>query len=476
MGVVGDSLLRSVPWGLNVPITVAALVAAGAIVMQRRKIPVSRDTAWIALSAVLLGVAFVRRNAETLQVLDIFGLLGVLTLATLSVQGIAVRVQGVADYVWASILAGAGTVIGILPLTLRDTRWNELPTGGRLRHAPAVALGVVIAIPFLLVFGSLFAQADATFGSFLQRLVAIDLETLVSHIVLFGVCTTFAAGYLWTALVPKTIPPGNPLALVEGTSLGIVPVGTALGLINLLFLLFVAVQAPYFFGGQAFVTATTGLTLAEFARSGFFELVAAGALVLPVLLAAQWGMRKAPAEHLRSFRALATLLLLQLGAVMGSALLRMQLYIGEYGLSQDRVYATAFMAYIALASAWFGWTVLRGHAARFAFGAGIQGYAVLAALHLANVDGLIARFNVARAEAGEEFDVAYHVRTLSADAVPALLASLSKLPATTRQAVADSLAQRWGAAPVKGERGADWRSWNYADARARALVRRTAAP
>lgn len=466
-GVIGDALLRAMPWGLNVPLAVTAFVAAAAIVIRRAKLPVSPDLGWIALSAVLLGVAFVRRAADTLQVLDIFGLLGVLMLGTLSAQGVAVRVQGVADYVRATVLGFASTVVGILPLAIRDITWSELPVGTRLRHAPGAALGVAIAFPLLLIFGSLFAAADATFASFVERFIAVDFEKVASHTVLFGLFTTLAGGYLWTALVPKAAPPANPLALVEGAALGIVPVGTALGLVNLVFLLFVAVQAPYFFGGQAVVTATTGLTLAEFARSGFFELVTASALVLPLLLAAQWGVRKAPVEHLRSFRALAVLLLLQLGAVMGSALLRMQLYVGEFGLSQDRVYATAFMAYLAIASAWFGWTVLRGRGRRFAFGAGIQGYAVLAALHLVNVDGLIVRENVSRAAAGADFDVRFHTRTLSADAVPALVASLPKLSETDRQAVQDTLLARWVTEPQ--ERG-DWRSWNWSVAQARRAI------
>ena len=51
-----------------------------------------------------------------------------------------------------------------------------------------------------------------------------------------------------------------------------------LGLLDLLFLAFVAVQVGYFFGGSAHVHGITGLTFSEYARHGFWELLAAAAL------------------------------------------------------------------------------------------------------------------------------------------------------------------------------------------------------
>lgn len=467
IGAAGDGLLRAMPWGLNVPLAVTALVAAAAVIARRARLPISPDAAGLGLSAVLLGMAFVRRDAEMLQFLDVVGLLGVLAIATLGLQGVAVRVQGLTEYLRAALVTFGGTCIGILPLALRDIQWSEVPVGGRLRHAPAVALGLVIAFPLLLVFGSLFASADATFASVVTELIDIDFARLASHTVLFGVFATLAGGYLWTALMPGATAAAQALRLPERGTLGIIPVGTALGLLNLLFLVFIVTQAPYLFGGAGVVASTTGLTLAEFARRGFFQLVFASALVLPVLLAAQWGMRNSPPDHLRSFRALAALLLLQLGGVMGSALWRMQLYVAQFGLSQDRVYATVFMGYLAIASAWFAWTVLRGRHRLFAFGVGVQGYAVLAALHLINVDGLIARTNLARATA---FDVAYHTRVLSGDAVPALIDGLPRLGPTDRADAARVLLKRWRTRDTN-----DWRSWNWAAAHARGLVARHAA-
>src|SRR2546426_9310473 len=74
----------------------------------------------------------------------------------------------------------------------------------------------------------------------------------------------------------------------------------------------------------------------------------------------------------------------------------MRLSVREYGLSEDRLYATAFMLYLAGLFGWLAWTTLRGARRRFAFGGLVQGFAMLGVLHLVNPDVLIVRTNLAR--------------------------------------------------------------------------------
>ncbi len=66
----------------------------------------------------------------------------------------------------------------------------------------------------------------------------------------------------------------------------------ALGSLVALFAAFVIVQLRYFFGGDALVQATAGMSYADYARRGFFELVTVSALVLPVLLSANALLRR----------------------------------------------------------------------------------------------------------------------------------------------------------------------------------------
>ena len=461
LGVLGDVLLRAMPWGLNVTLCAVAITAAAILLVRRHGITPGPDAPWIALTVVLLGAAFMRRDAEGLATFDVIAMIIALALGAASLHGERIAAMRPVDQLRAGFTTAIGTLTGSLILAGHDVQWHELPRGGRVRR---VALGVLLAAPFLVLFGALFSSADTVFANVLQNLFAFDLETVVSHGVQTAFWAAVTAGYLRWGMLAR------PAAwtFVEATpKLGIVPVATALGLLNVLFLVFVIVQLRYFFGGATLVEETTGLTYSEYARRGFFELVAASALVLPVLHGADHLVRGETPEHLRTFRRLAGILLVLLAVIMASALGRMRLYVGAYGLSEDRLYATAFMVYLLGVFAWFAWTVLRGRPQRFAFGALIQGFVVLAGLHVLNPDAFIVRTNLNRPAAERPFDAKYAV-SLGADAVPALLDAFPRLGAGDRCLVAQRLLTRW-------QTDADWRTWNWSRSRARRMVRERAA-
>ena len=177
-----------------------------------------------------------------------------------------------------------------------------------------------------------------------------------------------------------------------------------LAVVDLLFLAFVAVQFRYLFGGAELVRELTGLSYAEYARRGFFELVAVAALSLPLLLLADWSLDQRDAVRVRRFRQLAGLMLLLLDVMLASALFRMRLYTAEYGLTELRFYTTAFMGWLVLVFGWFVATVLRGRRERFGTGALLAGWLLLAGLNLANPDAIIARVNLERAALGRPLD------------------------------------------------------------------------
>ena len=246
-------------------------------------------------------------------------------------------------------------------------------------------------------------------------------------------------------------------------SLGIVEIGVVLGLLNALFFSFVAVQLRYFFGGASVVLTSAGLTYAEYARRGFFELVWVAALVLPLLLAAHWLLRKENPAHERAFRWLAAGLLAMLFVIMASAVGRMRLYQSEYGQTELRLYTTAFMGWLFVVFVWFALTVLRGSRERFACGALVAALVILGALHFINPDERIARTNAALIRHGRALDACYLSR-LSADAAPALVEVLPELKAEERGLLAAGLLRRWPTG------GTDWRTWNWSRAHARGAV------
>lgn len=458
-GLVGDGLLRAIPWGLNVAVGTAVLLVAGTLLVRRHHITPGPDAVWLAVTALLLGVAFVRRDAAPLAQFDMLALVAALAFAAASVQGERIMQWSLVDYVRAGVSATAASIGGALFLIGRDIDWRAMPRAGRFRQARAVLAGILIAVPLLAIFAALFASADQVFANVLQNMLAFDSVSIVQHTFFICFWGALTAGLLRWGLI------GRPVAgpKLEYLPASATPFAVALGLLDALFLLFVVVQLRYFFGGAALVEQTGGLTYAEYARSGFFELVTASALVLPVLLGADFLTRGGTAPQIRTVRQLTGLLLVLLAFVMASALGRMRLYVAAYGLSATRLYATAFMVFLVAVFAWFAWTVLRGSRARFAFGALMQGLAVLAGLHVLNPDAYIVRTNLNRPDTVIPFDARY-AASLGADAVPALLDAMPHLDLNDRCVIAATLLRRW-AEP------ADWRTWNWSRARAHRLVR-----
>jgi hypothetical protein len=253
----------------------------------------------------------------------------------------------------------------------------------------------------------------------------------------------------------------------QGRTLADVSLAIPLGALVALLAAFIGLQSRYLFGGEAFLR-LTGTTYAEFARRGFFELVALAALTLPVLLGTQRLVDRDTPAAVRSFRALAPTLAALVGLVMVSAVGRMGLYVRMYGLTEDRLYATAFMLWLGGVLVWFVATELGNRRERFATGGVAAGFVLLAALNVMNPDAVIARVNLARVHAAVTLDDRYLAR-LSTDAVPTLAARWATLDRGTRCTLRDAMARA-------AEPDADWRAWTWSAWRAARAARTVSNP
>lgn len=457
LGVLGDGLLRKLPWGVNFALWMSALlVALVALALWKRDARAGAGK-WLLLPGALFSIAFMWRDSPALKLLNVLALLVTFSLILLRAQGGRVRPAGLVDYALGSMLAGLNAAFGLLPLLFGRAEWKNHLGCGRTRHFTAVIRGVLLALPLLLLFGALFVLADAVFEGIVKSALHISFTRLFTHFLVAGFCAWCAGGYLRGTFLGDELN-STRKANSPVVSLGIVEIGIVLGLLDLLFLLFVLVQFRYFFGGASHIHATTGLTYAEYARRGFFELVTVVALVLPLLLIAHWLLVRREPEKEWIFRLLAGFQVLLVFIIMASAFMRMRLYQAEFGLTEQRLYPTSFMVWLAVVFVWFAATVLNGHRERFAFGALLAGYVVIASLQVLNPDALIARINVERAKLGCTFD-AHYAASLSADALPVLVAALPMLTPEDRCAVGSRLLKRWS---LRDE--PDWRSWSWSRA------------
>jgi hypothetical protein len=405
---------------------------------------------WAAATVALLGVGTLRSA----------GWLFLLCLATAALTGTLAVAGG---------RSTRGMIVAVLmtpAAALRALPW--LTSGlGAIRRPGSGATGgtriaatVAVSVALLVVFGSLFASADATFADILARAVPdVNVGTVTRWVFVF----TVAAGVLGGAAYLRAAPPD--LSGMDGRGSGRVnrfEWAIPLALLTMLFAMFVAIQLAVLFGGSRYVLDTDGLTYADYARGGFWQLLAVTGLTLLVLAgAARWAPRRSRTDRVLIRAILGTLAVLTL-VVVASALHRMDVYADTYGLTRLRVL-------VALCELWLGLTfvlvLVAGIRLRAAWlPRAVVGIGVLALLGLAaaNPDGLIAERNIARFEQSGRIDLPY-LSHLSADAVPAL-DRLGDIDASRRTCVLDELHRTL----TDGED--DWHGWSYGRAHARELL------
>ncbi|PEN13488.1 hypothetical protein CRI94_09215 [Longibacter salinarum] len=460
LGVLGTLLFDTPVLGLNGTLWVLGLCGGVAVLTLRwRKTATLRETLPFAGIGVL-GMLLLLRDAPPLTAAIVLGLLGLFVLF--------IRQQQVAT-LHPALRAGIGQLslvqtvfsawLRLIPDTL-NFDYRRLNTHRSSVHATGIARGLLLTAPLLLVFGTLLASADQTFERILLSAIQIDIESAWWHIVRVVFFGGLAAGVLRGSLFVLDVDVRHePKQTIGATEIQVI-----LGSIALLFGGYVMVQLPYFFGGLETVLGTRGLTIAQYAREGFFELSWVASLSLLVLFGLHTRLDDT-ARPQTAFRQMALVVLLLLTVMLMSAGQRMLVYVGEFGLSAMRLYVSVFLVWAALVFFWFGATVLRSQRDRFVPGAAIAGFVLLMGLTLANPEAQVVRFNIDRASQTRTFDVSYAL-SLSTDVVPTLAESAEHLPsATDRSAVADALLCAYDDPAPRG-----WKGWTWSRSRAYAAV------
>lgn len=395
---------------------------------------------WVALTLALLAVGTFRAA----------GWLFALCLLTAMFTGVLAVTGG------RSVL---GLLLGLmlpLPAAFRAIPWAAR---GLAAHARVgrVAATITVSFGLLAVFGALFASADAAFANLLARaLPEIGPLTVIRVLILFPLLALGLLGGTYLLAAPPD------LSGLESSGTRrvrrfewVVP----LALLDLLFLAFVLVQITVLFGGAAHVLGESGPTFAQYARSGFWQLLLVTALTLLVLgAAARWAPRHTVLDRSLIRLLLGGLALLTL-VVVASALYRMHVYQQAYGFTRLRILVSACELWLGLV---FILVLIAGVRLRAAWLPRVViGSAVLALLGLAalNPDRFIADQNIDRYESTGRIDISY-LSGLSADAVPAL----DRLPTPLRDCALVNIADDLTDHPD------GWRGWNLARTQTRNLL------
>ncbi|WP_017584370.1 DUF4153 domain-containing protein [Nocardiopsis valliformis] len=364
----------------------------------------------------------------------------------------------------------------------------RLKASNRMFVPALVTAGVTAGL--LVVFGALFAFADPIFAAHLENLFSapeVNLGGLHPIAALFAVLFTGAAvlaarhhrkpseslPQMFVEALPDSSEPSAPPQVPapnqeeqEGQEqepahpwpvwVWTVP----LGALAALFTVFLAVQATAMFGGDEYVQRVAGVIYAEYARQGFFQLVAVSLLVLGVVALVLRLVPDQPSGTRVLRNSMLGVLCFLTLIILASAMMRLQLYIDVFGLTRMRVAAEAWIAWSALL---FGLILVAG--VLNALGRRTQwlpratvalGAVALAVFAYGNPDLRIA-------ESHHDLDLeavdTWYLRGLSADAVPGLI----DLEGEDRTCALDRIGERLWTSDAFGAR-------NLSRERARSLL------
>ncbi len=324
----------------------------------------------------------------------------------------------------------------------------------------AAFVGLLLAFPLFTVALLLLTNADPYFAHVVEHLTIVLFLLFGSSFLRLALglaVVPFLFGLLYALRHPEKRE-GKAWELPRIDAL--LP-GVVLAVMDFLYVFFIAVQFSVLFGGAGYLEQATGLTYAEYARGGFFQLVFVAILNLSLTLSALQ-IARLEGKDGRWLRSLSTLLILLSGVILVSAACRMSLYVAVYGLSFKRVLTYWGMGMlgifflIALLKTW-----RKGFCCfKVLFAVSVAGWLVL---NFCNVDRLVARYNVSlyQQNSSAMIDLEYLTDSLSYDT----LDILEKLPGDTGTETGETLEAllrerrqqaRWDAG--------DWETWSLSAA------------
>ncbi len=447
--------LRSIGWS----IALATLAGAAIVVTARRPAPVAFGVA---------GVAFIPwlavRMSPWLITVNLMVACGLLLGAIGLPASGSLRVS-LAHHLARVARAARRLRLGPLHLADEARRASSATGSGDLRRWIAAIAAGVGALAFGL---AVLASGDALLASFFDAGGFAGTFTVR----LFAA----AAGVGGFSLLIGAAPlPGEPDAAPASRATPVLPTLFGIGGLSIAIGAYAASQVSAAVLGAAFVEERTGLTYAEYARGGFFQMVIV-AFVSVALIGVARGVVRAAPETTGRVRVGCSALTVGVVATVASAVVKLAVYADTFGLTMLRVYTVVFACWLGLVAVMAYITLLRPAAPWFAPAVLVSVCVGAFAMNIADPERIVVEHNIDRSATTGKLDVDY-LSQLSLDAAATVFDRLDEIEAvddrsrypfsrvTTPVDAREALRVDW-CAKVEGAGTADAMSFNRSRARA----------
>lgn len=412
LGVCFDTFLIGQYWGISVGIIALIFISGVHFSVKEKHF---NGMSYLFLGAILLlSGTFAIYNNFTLRFLNVLLLPIVFTAYTLSIRYPDWKYMNV-----TYLLKIGGKMypksIGTIPKLFAFIHGfiKEKPRKEMSDSTKHVLGGLIVGIPILAITIVLLSSADAVFSNYLSELTDFielpRLDKFIEHLIPITFVTLYAFGYLWSnqyddlkyqkeVHVKKMV---EPLTMV-----------TIMGLLVLVYIAFTAIQFSYLYIGMGHLP--NGLTYAEYARKGFFELIFVTVMNMSIVL---FGVLVTKNENVKLdqlLKSVYTIMIVFTFNLLVSSFYRMSLYEKAYGYTELRLFVQFFIVFLAISIISLMVWIWKREIPLFKVGV-VTAIAVYLVLNFINVDKIIASKNFEHYVLTGHLDRSY-ITTLSADA------------------------------------------------------------
>lgn len=218
-----------------------------------------------------------------------------------------------------------------------------------------ILLGILLAVPILVIVVPLLMAADAVFQQAMENLFFFRIDMNFVEIGFRLAFTVIAAIFFFSifqVIGKKTKREVEIRETPNKKNLPGIVATTILIILNAVYVLFIAVQFPYFFHEGLL----DGFTYADYARRGFLELILVTLINWTILLVFLKRVKEESGKQKRILQILYSALIVASGILLVSAWQRLTLYEAAYGFTIDRLLAHFFMAFLFVI---FAYTLIR---------------------------------------------------------------------------------------------------------------------
>lgn len=256
----------------------------------------------------------------------------------------------------------------------------------------------VAAIPTAVVL--LLLLYDASFESLINRIFDFDIVTVLSHVAILFYAV-FIGAFIYSIYISSV--DGRDIDFLteekirqRESKIRFSPVATSVAAsvpLLAVYVIFFISQWKYYISGFTGVL-PENFSYAEYAREGFFQLCAVSAINL-VIISLIIAFSKKSRFYSLTIKVLTCVFSAFTLVLISTAIAKMVMYIKCYGLTQKRIYATWFMAVLALV---FIAVALSRFIPKIKIATVSSAIVVIAfaGLSLCNVDSIISKYNVDR--------------------------------------------------------------------------------